>query len=273
MTGHLLRNLAPIPDAAWQAVDAEAKERLSPHLGARRVVDFSGPHGWAHDATHLGRSRQLADPPGLESAGGTIVRQRRVLPLAEFRVPFTVDRTELEDAERGADDLELDDLDRAARRAAELENRAVFHGWREADMTGIIAGSAHESITLGNEPEQYPSALAAAVDSLRYEGIAGPYALAIGPSGYRRILETTEKGGYPLYDHLRRILAGGGIVRTTGLDGAVVLRIGGGDFQLETGQDLAVGYRDHDAETVTFYIEESFSFHVAEPDAAVYLTA
>jgi len=43
MTGHLLRSLAPIPDAAWQAVDAEAKERLSPHLGARRVVDFSGP--------------------------------------------------------------------------------------------------------------------------------------------------------------------------------------------------------------------------------------
>lgn len=272
MNGHLLRNLAPIPDAAWTALDAEAKERLTPHLGARRVVDFSGPHGWAHDATSLGRTLRVEAAPGPEQGAAFTARQRRVLPLAEFRVPFTINRTELEDAERGADDLELDELDRAARHAAELENRTVFHGWKDLAMTGIIDGSAHDAMTLGAEPEQYPSGVAAAVDALRREGIAGPYTLAIGPAGYTRILETTEKGGYLLYDHLRRVLGGGAIVRTAGIEGAVVLRAGAGDFLLETGQDLSIGYRDHDADTVTFYLEESFSFHVAEPDAAVYLT-
>lgn len=56
------------------------------------------------------------------------------------------------------------------------------------------------------------------------------------------------------------------------LDGAVVLRHGAGDFVFDVGQDLSVGYRDHDADTVTLYLEETFSFRVTEPDAAAVLT-
>lgn len=273
MTNHLLRDLAPVTDAGWAALDAEAKERITSHLAARRLVDFNGPRGWDHDATSIGRSRRIDSAPDSEQRSGFTARQRTVLPLAEFRVPFTISRTELDDAERGADDLELDDLDRAARYAALVENCTVFHGWEDADMTGIVEASSHEAGSLGQEPVDYPVAVSRAVNTLRQAGICGPYALAIGPSGYTRILETTEKGGYLLYDHLRRVLGGGSVVRAPGLDGAVVLRVGSGDFLLETGQDLAIGYRDHDAETVTFYLEESFSFRVTEPDAAVYLKA
>ncbi len=43
----------------------------------------------------------------------------------------------------------------------------------------------------------------------------------------------------------------------------------GGDFLFESGQDLSVGYDAHDAEAVQLYIEESFSFRVATPEAAV----
>ena len=38
------------------------------------------------------------------------------------------------------------------------------------------------------------------------------------------------------------------------------------------GQDLSIGYSDHDASVVRLYLEESFSFRVVEPDAAVALT-
>jgi uncharacterized linocin/CFP29 family protein len=37
----------------------------------------------------------------------------------------------------------------------------------------------------------------------------------------------------------------------------------------ESGQDLSIGYESHDGETVRLYLEESFSFHVATPEAAV----
>ncbi|HEX5095256.1 MAG TPA: encapsulin, partial [Acidimicrobiia bacterium] len=42
---HLLRELAPVPDDAWEQVTEEATRTLTHFLVARRLVDFSGPHG------------------------------------------------------------------------------------------------------------------------------------------------------------------------------------------------------------------------------------
>ena len=58
-----------------------------------------------------------------------------------------------------------------------------------------------------------------------------------------------------------------------GVEGAVVLSLRGGDFLFESGQDLSIGYDSHDAEVVELYLEESFSFRVATPEAAVALVA
>ena len=74
---HLLRSLAPISDSAWQMLDGEARDRLVPALAARKLVDFSGPHGWEHSATNLGRTMALPGAP----CDGVTARQRRVLPL------------------------------------------------------------------------------------------------------------------------------------------------------------------------------------------------
>ena len=67
-----------------------------------------------------------------------------------------------------------------------------------------------------------------------------------------------------MIDHLRKILDGP-IVWAPGLMGAGVLSRRGGDFILDCGQDLAIGYRRHDEEAVHLYIEESFSFPGSHP--------
>ncbi len=85
------------------------------------------------------------------------------------------------------------------------------------------------------------------------------------------MLETSEHGGYPLLEHLRKILSGP-IVWAPGVVGAIVLSLRGGDFLFESGQDLAVGYASHDANAVQLYLQESFSFRVATPEAAVALS-
>src|SRR6478609_5421162 len=121
---HLLRAHAPISDGAWELLDAEARERLSAALAARKLVDFSGPHGWEYSATNLGRTEPLPSAPGEGVAGLT----RRVLPLVELRADFELSRAELRDADRGADDVDLEALDKAAQRIAQAENAAVFHG-------------------------------------------------------------------------------------------------------------------------------------------------
>lgn len=267
VSDHLLRALAPIPAIGWKLIDAEAKQRLSTQLAARRLVDWNGPHGWRYSATDLGRIRRLDGA----STGGEQVAQRVILPVTEFRIPFTVSRAELDNAARGADDLDFGDLERAASRAAECENIALLHGWAGAGVTGITAAASHRDLKLGEDASTYPHTVALAVGALRGAGIEGPYALAIGPAGYQRIVESTESGGLPLLEHLCGIL-GGDVVWAPGVDGAVVLTQRGGDFALEVGQDFAVGYTGYNAETVQLYLEVSFTFRVVEPDAAVALT-
>ncbi len=261
---HLLRAHAPISDAGWELLDQEARERLAPALAARKLVDFSGPRGWEHSATNLGRVMPLTSPLGERIASF----QRRVLPLIEVRADFAVSRAELQNAARGADDADLGQLDAAAHQIAVAENIAVFHGWQDA-IGGISETSPHEQIELGQDTERYPQLIAGALEQLLSSGIGGPYGLALGRDQYRLVIETTESG-YPLRDHLAKIVEGP-IAWAPGVSGAIVLSLRGGDFLFDSGQDLAIGYESHDSDVVRLYLEESFSFHVATPEAAVAL--
>jgi uncharacterized linocin/CFP29 family protein len=263
---HLLRSLAPISDSGWKLLDEEARERLTPALAARRLVDFSGPHGWEYSATNLGRTTPLASAPCTGVSGV----QRRVLPLVEVRADFELTRTELRDADRGAEDADLEPLDKAAHQIAVAENKAVFHGWLGA-MTGIEEATPHDAISLGDAPDDYPRPVAAAVERLLHNGVSGPYGLALGGEQYQRVTEGAEHGGYPLLEHLRKII-GGPLVWAPGVDGAVVVSQRGGDFLLTVGEDLSIGYDRHDAEAVELYLLQSFTFQVATPEAAVALT-
>src|SRR2546423_334013 len=132
---HLLREHAPITEQTWGLIDDEARERLTPALAGRKLVDFRGPRGWEFAATNL------------------------------------------------------------------------------------------------------------------------------GPDAYTNVLETSEHGGYPLLEHLRKIV-GGPLVWSPGVDGAVVVSERGGDFILEVGEDLAIGYENHGSESVELYLVETFTFHV-----------
>jgi uncharacterized linocin/CFP29 family protein len=264
---HLLREHAPITEETWRLIDDEAVERLRPALAARKLVDFSGPRGWEFSATSLGRVSPLAGGP----VDGVTAVQRRVLPVVELRVPFALDREELRAADRGAEDVDLGPLDAAAKTIATAENRAVFHGWDAGGITGITQASTLDSMTLGENCELYPRHVARAVESLLDAGVEGPDGLALGPAAYTRVLQTAEHGGYPLLEHLRKII-GGPLVWSPGVDGAVVVSLRGGDFLFESGEDLSIGYDSHDANVVNLYLIESFTFRVAEDDAAVTLT-
>jgi uncharacterized linocin/CFP29 family protein len=262
---HLLRSHAPVSDAGWKLLDQEARDRLAPALAARKLVDFSGPLGWEHSATNLGRTTPIESA----SRDGVSVLKRSVLPLVEIRVDFELERGELRDADRGADDANLGALDGAAHLIATTENLAVFHGLTGA-TAGIAEVSTHKQAKLGQAADAYPSKVASAVEQLLCSGISGPYGLALGGEQYRRVVEAAEHGGYPLLDHLRKILEGP-IVWAPGVTGAMVLSMRGGDFKFESGEDLAIGYESHDGRVIKLYIEESFSFHVATPEAAVVL--
>ena len=260
---HLLRGLAPFDEGTWSLIDDEASSRLKVALGARRLVDVVGPLGWQHSATNLGRATPVIDASG----PAVTARQRIVLPLAEVQAAARLDREELLAFSRGAVDTDLGPLDDAAAALAAAENAAVFAGWTAVGITGVTAASPHTPLVHQGPAAQYADVVSLAVATLKRAGVDGPYGLAVGPTAWVEVIESSE-GGYPIRPRLEAIL-GGPVVWTPGIEGAVVISQRGGDFVLELGQDVAVGYRSHDAEGVDLYLEESFSFRVATPEAAI----
>lgn len=258
----LHRELAPMSGAAWGEIEAEAKRTLKASLAARKLVDFVGPKGTSTSAVGTGRRQPIAagDERGVEAS------LHESQPLVEVRVPFELQRAEIDAIDRGAKDADLDPVIAAAQRIARMEDRAVFHGHAAALIKGICE-CAGEPVSLSENYEDYPNAVARALSRLRTAGVDGPYAIALGKRCYVGITETT-KGGYPVIEHVKRLLDGP-LVWAPAVDGAAVVSMRGDDFELTVGQDLSIGYLDH--EKVRLYFQESFTFRVLTPHAAVAL--
>ncbi len=260
----LQRECAPITTAAWRVIDEEARRTLKLLLAARKIVDFKGPLGWEASAIGLGRVSFLAASP----EGSVRAALRLVQALVELRVPFELSREELRTIDRGAIDTDLQPVKDAARAIALAEDRAVFHGYAAAHIAGMCEAARGEALTIPDDYEQYPRVVAAALGKLRSAGVDGPYALALGPRCYTGLTQTATKSGYPVIQHVQRLIDGP-LIWTPGLQGAVAISMRGGDFELVIGRDLSVGYETHTDQTVTLYLEESFTFRVVTPEAAV----
>src|ERR1051326_6294958 len=135
----LKRDLAPIVSEAWAEIDRQAKRVVALTLTGRKLVDFDGPPGWKHAALNLGPLVDLGESP----APGVRAALRAVQPLVELRVPFRLSIEELDGLARGASDMELGPVIEAAERIAEAEDNAVFNGFAQASIKGIIEASPH----------------------------------------------------------------------------------------------------------------------------------
>lgn len=261
----LHRHLAPIDDDAWAAIDEEATRALTHFLAGRRLVDFEGPLGWNVGSVPDGR----VDPIGPIS-DGTEAAVRSGLPLLELRCRFELARSELDALGRGTGDADLDPVLEASRRLAAAEDELVFRGAQSVGARGVATSSPHPVIEVVDDFAQFPRLVARAVTMLRDAGVDGPYGVAVGSDCHTHVIEETERGGYPVLEHLR-LITGGPIVWAPALSGAVVVSIRGGDFELVCGSDISVGYRDHDGDTVSLFLVESATFRNVAPEAAVVL--
>lgn len=259
---HLRRELSPLTPRVIAAIESEAKQTLATYLSARKLVEFSGPHGWEFSAVPLGRVQDTK----LDGDPTVLAKQRLVQPLLEIRVPFDLKMSELEDIERGADP-DLDEVTDAARRIALAEDRAIYYGAKNASIEGISSSSSQKPITLTNDFQSFPGFVSEAIEQLRISGVNGPYAIALDADSYTTLSKTTGEG-YPVLQHVRRFVDGP-IIWAPALKGAIVLSLRGGDFELVVGQDVSVGYLDHDRNKVSLYLEESFTFRLLSPEAAV----
>lgn len=263
---NLHRDLAPVSDAAWAAIEEEATRTLKRHLGARRVVDVVGPKGLDFSAVGTGHVRQIAAPgAGIQSV------QREVRALVELRVPFQLSRQQIGDVERGAVDSDWSPVKEAAKTIAFAEDRAVFDGYAAAGIQGIREGTSNAGVALPSKADGYPATVAQAASQLRLAGCNGPYALVLGADAYTAASGGSDDG-YPILHHIER-LVDGGIVWAPAIQGAFLMTTRGGDFELDIGQDISIGYASHSDTAVDLYFQESFTFRLLTTEAVVVLGA
>ena len=262
---NLHRELAPISDAAWSQIEAETTRTLKSYLAGRRVVDVPSPGGIALSGVGVGHLKSIAAP-----AKGIVANQREVKPLVELRVPFELSRQAIDDKERGSEDSNWQPAKDAAKKLAFAEDRAIFKGYKEAGIQGIWESTSNPIETLPADVRDYPDAVAHALNQLRLVGVNGPYSVVLGAEEYTALAETRDHG-YPILEHVKRIVDGG-LIWAPAIEGAVVLTTRGGDFELSLGQDVSIGYLSHTESSVKLYLQETFVFRVLTSEASVALS-
>jgi uncharacterized linocin/CFP29 family protein len=265
---NLHRELAPISDAAWADIEAEARRTFEQNIAGRRVVDVSGPDGPKLASVGTGHLAEI-EAPGPDQSG-ILAWLRSAQQLVQLRVPFTVSRLDVDNVERGAQDSDWEPVKQAARQIAFAEDRAIFDGYRAAGIGGVKTTTSNRVLSLPAEAREYPVAVSQAVSALRLAGVSGPYALVLSAPAYTLVSETTEHG-YPIREHLARVVDD--VIWAPAVDGAFLLSTRGGDYELRIGQDLSIGYASHDSEYVQLYFQESLTFLAYTAEASVVLHA
>jgi uncharacterized linocin/CFP29 family protein len=261
---NLHRELAPISEAAWADLEEETTRTLKRHLAGRRVVDVQGPGGVGLSAVGTGHLKTIAAP-----GDGILVRQRDVKALVEFRVPFELDRQQIDDVERGSADSDWQPAKDAAQKIAYAEDRAIFEGYSAAGIVGIRQGTSNPIMTLPADVRQYPDAIAQALSQLRLVGVNGPYSVLLGADAYTALAESSDNG-YPVLEHIKKLVKDE-IIWAPAITGAFVLTTRGGDFDLHIGQDVSIGYLSHTDSAVRLYLQETLTFLLLTTEAAVAL--
>ena len=261
---NLYRELAPVTEEAWAEIELEASRTFKRHIAGRRVVDVSEPAGPTAAAVGTGRLTKVATP-----ADGVEAHLRDSKPLVRLRVPFTLSRAEIDDVERGSQDPDWDPVKEAAKKLAFAEDRMIFQGYPAASVDGIRDASSNPPLTLPEDPRDIPDVISQALSALRLAGVDGPYSVLLSANSYTKVAETSDHG-YPILEHLRRLVTGD-IIWAPAIDGAFVLTTRGGDFGLQLGTDVSIGYTSHDAETVQLYLQETLTFACYTAEAAVAL--
>jgi uncharacterized linocin/CFP29 family protein len=261
---NLYRELAPVTDVAWDEIEEEATRTFKRHIAGRRVVDISDAGGPTAAAVGNGRLLDVAAP-----ADGVVAQLRASKPLVRLRVPFTLSRSEIDDVERGSQDADWDPVKDAAKKLAFAEDRAIFEGYDAASIEGVRSASSNPPLTLPEDVREFPDVISQALSELRLAGVGGPYSVLLSATAYTKVSETTQHG-YPIREHLRR-LVDGEIIWAPAIDGAFVLTTRGGDFGVQLGTDVSIGYLSHDADTVQLYLQETLTFTCYTAEAAVAL--
>lgn len=260
----LKRDIAPITDKGWKELEEQTKHVLDNSLTARKFADVEGPMGIAFAGVSTGRFKT----PREDWEKGMNFGVREVLPMVEIRKPFEVDLWEIDNIERGAKDVNLDSLEKAAKAIANFEENIIYKGLPNSGIKGLAKSSQYRAENLPENPENILGFVGKQMNRLRNNAVKGPYTLILEEKYWLELINITDS--YPITRQLKDLL-GGQIIVNDNINKSFLISERGGDFELTIGQDTAIGYESHTSEKANMYLTESLTFRVLSPEAVVVL--
>lgn len=255
----LKKPLAPIADKAWEEILLQSERVINTFQTGRKFADVSGPKGIEFGAISTGKLRV----PSNQSVEGVQIGIREVVPVLEVRKSFELNRWELDNASRDMSDLDLGALEKAAQQVASFEDQCLYYGFDNSIAQGL-ANTHNKPVKAKMETRDFLHKLATQVISLQKDAVEGPYALILPDEVWSALV--SDSVNYPLQTLVKEITSGTIITHHVNQDSFLVSERGG-DFELHLGQDISIGYENHDKEKVNLFFTESFVYQIHSPEA------
>jgi uncharacterized linocin/CFP29 family protein len=256
----LKKGLAPITENAWDEIKLQSERVIKEYLTGRKISDVIGPAGIELGAISTGRLLVPSD----QSKEGVKIGIREVIPLMEVRKPFTLDLWELDNASRGASDLDLRTIEKAAQQMAGFEDQCLYYGFDNNIAPGLLNAVEEKPVKVKLNTSDFLRVVADQVTSLQQSAVEGPYTMILPDKVWIKLVG--DSTSYPFKLLLKEIIGGDIIIHHHNKD-VFLVSARGGDIELHLGQDISLGYEGHDQKKVKLFYSESFTYQIHGPEA------
>ncbi len=254
----LKKELAPLTQKAWDEIEEQARVTLNNNLTARKFISIAEAKGWNFSGLPTGRIAAIQKKNNLNFG------IREFMPAVEVRNEFELDIWEMDNADRGAADIDLEPLEKAAEATAKFEDEIIYNGLSEANIDGLKKSAEH-SLPVGKD--NWADLISNAIIKMKNAAIKPPYALILGEEYWKKLI--SEVKGYPIKRHIENLIEGP-IIETSAINDGLLVQFKSDDILLTPGQDLSIGYQNHDEKKVKLFITETFTFSIFEPKAILH---
>ncbi|MGC9529816.1 MAG: family 1 encapsulin nanocompartment shell protein [Candidatus Bipolaricaulaceae bacterium] len=257
---YLARGDAPLAPESWAALDQAVIEAAKGVLAGRRLLEVEGPYGLGLKAVPL---PDVEDDEGLVSGA--------VVPVSTVRAGFTLAKRDLAAHERDGVPLDTTPAVQAARTCARREDELIFWGTQAAPGLLTAAGAAEQPLAAWDAPGEAAEDIIRAISALDRAGFHGPYALALAPDRYNRLLRLYPRGNRTELEHLQTVVQDGVHKAPVLESGGVLLAVGRPTGAIVLGQDLSVGFIGPAGDRLEFTVSETLALVLRQPAAVCVL--
>ncbi len=247
--------LAPIPEKAWDEINERAEEVIKSVLTARKTLHVEGPGGLGTQVVTSGRLN-LFDTGDKNVDAGLYEAKS----LMETRVTFELSKWELDNLDRGVDDVELDALEEAVKHLAEFEEDVLYNGNKNAMIKGLKP-LAETKIDLKDDPQALLAGINEGMLALKHAFALPPHNLVVGEKLYQ---DLHRAHGAKLLKEIVENMIGGSVILSEQLKGGLLMPVDHDDLEMTIGQDYTIGYEAHDDENVRFFVMNAFTLRVLD---------